>query len=331
VRLLPAAGSAASSLSFLLLFLLIFGLFCAGCTSVPAGRSAVKSVEFTGNDAISEDDLEEKLATVDSPKFLGFFQGVVYDWNVFDRFVLERDLQRIERYYRARGYYHARVRAGRVFFVSNNKVRVDIVIEEGEKMLLARVDLHGLEGLPTPVIADVSRRVKRKLKIDKPFQEDKFDEATKILQTALEDNGYAYAKVQRVADVDLPRNKAAVGFYVTLGPLTHFGQVSIVGLGNIPEAPVRRALNLKPGDPYSRAELDSAQRALLDLNVFSSVVVEPDLANDGATQTAPQVPIKVTVEPSKLKSIHLDTSELSSPQETNVMATQQMISAVVTT
>ena len=68
---------------------------------------------------------------------------------------------------------------------------------------------------------------------------------------------------------------------------------------------MRRALNLTPGDPYSRAELDSAQRALLDLNVFSSVVIEPDLANDGASQTAPRVPIKVTVEPSKLKALHV--------------------------
>jgi outer membrane protein insertion porin family/translocation and assembly module TamA len=305
VRLLPAAGSATGSLSLFVFWLIFFALFCVGCTSVPPGRSAVKSVELSGNDAIDADDLREKIATADSPKFLGFFQGVVYDWNVFDRFVLERDLQRIERYYRARGYYHARVRAGRVFFVSNNKVRVDIIIEEGEKMLVARVDLHGLEGLPKPVIADVTARVKRKLRIDKPFQEEKFDQAGKILETTLEDNGYAYAKVQRAADVDLPQNKVAVGFYVTLGPPTRFGEVTIRGLGNIPEAPVRRALNLTPGDPYSRAELDSAQRALLDLNVFSSVVVEPDLANDGASQAAPKVPIQVTVEPSKLKAIHL--------------------------
>ncbi|HEY5374259.1 MAG TPA: POTRA domain-containing protein, partial [Polyangiaceae bacterium] len=302
---MPAAGSAASSLSLSVFSLLFFALFCVGCTSVPAGRSAVKAVELTGNDAIDADDLREKIATADSPKFLGFFQGVVYDWNVFDRFLLERDLQRIERYYRARGYYHARVRAGRVFFVSNNKVRVDIIIEEGEKMLIARVDLHGLEGLPKPVIADVTARVKRELEIDKVFQEEKFDQATKILATTLEDNGYAYAKVQRAADADLPKNRVAVGFYVTLGPLTRFGEVSIKGLGKIPEAPVRRALNLTPGDPYSRAELDSAQRALLDLNVFSSVVVAPDLANDGASQAAPQVPIKVTVELSKLKAIHL--------------------------
>ena len=126
-------------------------LFGAGCTHVPAGRSAVKSVELSGNDVIDADDLREKLATTNSPKFLGLFRGIVYDYSVFDRFVLERDLQRIERYYRAVGYYHARVRAGRVFFVESNKVRIDIQIEEGEPMLVGRLDVHGLEGLPKDV------------------------------------------------------------------------------------------------------------------------------------------------------------------------------------
>jgi outer membrane protein insertion porin family/translocation and assembly module TamA len=191
-----------------------------------------------------------------------------------------------------------------VFFVAKNRVRVDILIEEGPPVLIARVDLHGLDGLPKAVVADVTARVRRQLKTGRPFQEDKFDEASKLLRTALEDNGYAYAKVERAADVDLPNNKVAVGFFITLGPLTHFGEVTISGLGNIPEGPVRRALDITPGTLYSRAELDAAQRALLDLNVFSSVVVEPDLSR-GANLAAPQVPIKVTVEPAKLKAIHV--------------------------
>jgi outer membrane protein insertion porin family/translocation and assembly module TamA len=304
VRPLPAVVSALGMLRFFSLFALLLALFSVGCTSVPPGRSAVKSVDITGNDAIDTDDLKEKIATAESPEFLAFFQGVVYDWNVFDRFVLERDLQRIERYYRSRGYYQARARAGRVFFISKNKVRVDIVVEEGPVITVGRVDLHGLEGLPLPVIADITKRVKRNLKVDKPFQEDKFEDAAKTLQSALEDNGYAYAKVARAADVDLPKGKAAVGFFVTLGPITRFGEVTITGLGKIPEDPVRRALDLHPGTPYSRSELDAAQRALLDLNVFSSVVIEPDLTK-GQHEAAPEVPIKVTVEPSKLKAVHV--------------------------
>src|SRR6188768_1659270 len=163
VRLLRACPSAARASGLLLVLSFISVLFGAGCTHVPAGRSAVKSVELTGNDVIDADDLREKLATTSSPKFLGLFRGVVYEYSVFDRFVLERDLQRIERYYRAVGFYHARARAGRVFFVEPNKVRVDIRIEEGEPMLIGRVDIHGIDGLSEERRKRIVRRIKRQL------------------------------------------------------------------------------------------------------------------------------------------------------------------------
>ena len=312
-RPLAASARAADGLPIFFIICLFLLLFGSACTNVPAGRSAVQSVAISGNSAIDADELREKLATVDSPAFLGLFQGVVYDYNVFDRFVLERDLQRIERYYRARGYYQTRARAGRVFFVAPNKVRVDIQIEEGPKMLVGRVDVHGLEALKEPWVEDITLKVKRQLcgrnlcqqPLRKAFEEEPFQKASEALEHALEDHGYAYASVQRAADVDLPKNRVSVGFFARLGPKTTFGEVTIVGLGKIPEAPVRRALDLHPGTPYSREELDLAERALLDLNVFSSVVISPDLAKDGALQAAPVVPIKVTVEPDKLKAIHV--------------------------
>jgi outer membrane protein insertion porin family/translocation and assembly module TamA len=272
-------------------------------------------VDITGNDAIDADDLREKLATAESPRFLGFFQGVVYDYNVFDRFVLERDLQRIERFYRAKGYYQARARAGRVFFVKSNQVRVDIQIEEGEPVLVQRLDLHGVEGLDKNKLKRLQKRITRRVcgtatdacqgKPGGPFEEDRFVKAAELLQHELEDEGYAYATVTRAADVDLPKNRVAVGYFVKSGPRARYGKVTIVGLGKVPEEPVRRALDLQEKEPYSRTELDSAERALLDMNVFSSVVITPELAKDGATQTDAVVPIQVTVETAKLKAIHV--------------------------
>jgi len=282
---------------------------------VPSNRSVVTSINLNGNDAIDSAELREKLAMSESPRFLGLFQGLVYDYRVFDRFVLERDLQRIERYYRARGYYQARVRAGRVFFVTRNKVRVEIEIEEGPEMRVARVDFHGLQAVAEePWVKSTEDRISRLLcgrgrcqdqASRQPFEEERFVKAGQLLQRALEDNGYAYAKVERTADVDLPQARAAVGYFATLGPKLKFGEVTIVGLGNLPEAPVRRAVDIQRGAPYSRDELALAERAVLDLNVFSSVVVTPDLSGRTSSQPGAEVPILVTVEPAKLKAIHV--------------------------
>ena len=314
LRLVPAGLRAVRAFGIFLTFSFISLLFGVGCTRVPAGRSAVKSVTFSGNDVIDADDLRQKLATTDTPKFLGLFRGILYDYSVFDRFVLERDLQRVERYYRAVGYYHARARAGRVFFVESNKVRVDIQIEEGPPMLVGRVDVHGLDGFPAQRKERILRRIQRQIcgkagctasEGSRPFEEARFTKAAELLEHAVGDEGYAYATVQRAADVDLPKDRVAVGYFVKLGPKAKYGKVTIVGLGKIPEEPVRRALDLTEGQPYSRTELDLAERALLDLNVFSSVVITPTFDKTQASQENPSIPIKVTVEPAKLKAIHV--------------------------
>src|SRR5262249_58234434 len=95
-----------------------------GCAAIPRGAAAVDSVTVQGNHAISGSDIEEKVATTPSPKLLGLFRGVLYDYELFDHSVLQRDLDRVERYYRARGYYEAKARAGRVRYKSDKHVEV---------------------------------------------------------------------------------------------------------------------------------------------------------------------------------------------------------------
>jgi outer membrane protein assembly factor BamA len=284
--------------------LIALALTMAGCVTVPKGRIAVDRVKFEGNDTIPAKQLQKRIATKETRRFLGVARGLLYDYELFNRHVLERDLQRIERFYRARGYYQARARAGRVFHTASNHVRVEIVIEEGEPVVLRRVDVHGVSKLDEDTIRRALRSVDAVLVIGKPFEEESFAAAEANLKRAFTDHGYAYADVKRSAEVDLPRHSAAVGFWVVPGRMARYGEVKIVGLGDLPEAPVRRALDIRPGDPYSTAEIEEAKRALLNLGVFGAVEIEPDLAATAGEQPE-RVPLLVKVEPAKLRALHL--------------------------
>jgi len=276
-----------------------------GCTHAPAQRFNLESVKVTGNSQLDDDEIEERIASRETPKFLGLFPGVVYDYEVFNRFVLERDLQRVERFYRSRGYYQAHARAAHVFR-SGSKVRVEIVVEEGPAVLLRRVDLHGIEALPPAVQAEARASVTRELPLNAPFEEDKLAAASKALARTLGDRGYAQAVVRKSADVSLPQGSAAAGFFVDAGQPSEFGDVKLEGLADLPEDRVRRALDIKPGTPYSQSGLDQSKRAVLDLGVFSSVELEPQLA---AATPGPsgklRVPILVKLEKAKLRSVRL--------------------------
>jgi outer membrane translocation and assembly module TamA len=275
-----------------------------GCVSIPGRRYAMEGISVKGNDELSDEEIEEHIATRDSPTFLGLFRGVIYDYEVFDRYVLERDLQRIERYYRARGFYWPRVRAGRVYESGPRQVKVEILVEEGPETHVGRVDVFGLEGVPEDIAQRARKEVQSTEGVGDRFEEADFELAAQELESVLTDSGYAYAKVRRSADVDIHRNVASLGYWVEPGPLARLGPIEIDGLGNIPEDQVRRTLNLTPGEPYSHSDLESAQRALLDLGVFSSVSVTPRLV-ESEGQPRDVVPIDVQLSRSRFRSLRL--------------------------
>jgi outer membrane protein insertion porin family/translocation and assembly module TamA len=281
---------------------LLFAMLVCSCASVPGRRYTLDSITLKGNENLDDDEIEEKLASRESDRFLGVFQGVIYEYSIFDRHVLERDLQRIERFYRSRGYYSARVRAGRVTYVGKRGTKVEILIEEGPLVTVARLDVHGIDGVAPEVKAAVREAIEARLPLGEPFDEEKFVDAARAARHALADAGYATAVVKRNANVDLPRNRASVGYFAEPGRRMRLGPIRIEGLGEVPEPPVRRALDLAPGDPYSESDIEAAERALLDLGAFSSVVVEPVIEERKDDDT---IPIRVRVSPAKFRSVRL--------------------------
>jgi outer membrane protein assembly factor BamA len=289
-----------------------------GCASIPKGAAAVDAVNVEGTNEVSSSDIEEKIATTPSPKFLFLFRGVIYDYEIFDRFVLQRDLARVERFYQSRGYYDAHARAGRVEYKSDNHVRVTIAVDEGLPVRVRDVKLGGLEGLP-PDVADVVKKASvDSLHRDVVFDEEDFTKTDDAIKKAMTDRGFAYALTARRAEVDLPNHYADVIYEVFPGPEARFGSVRVEGLGNLPEAPVLRAIDIKEGNKYSTQDIADAQQSVLDLGLFSSVVVEPQLPDPPPPNAV--VPLVVKIERSKQHQITLGGGVELDPIKSDVHA-----------
>src|SRR5258705_6229404 len=163
-----------------------------GCASIPSGRSAITSVELHGASQVDDDDVTDKLATMRSTKLLGLLRGVVYDYELFSRATLQRDLARVERFYRARGYYDAHAVAGLVTRPDPQHVKVDIYVEEGPPVLNQASKIEGIDQLPKDIAAAVTKTASDALVPGKPFDEDEFEQAETDVRRALTDRGYAY-------------------------------------------------------------------------------------------------------------------------------------------
>jgi outer membrane protein assembly factor BamA len=283
-----------------------------GCSKIPQGRSAVDSVRILNAKDVKGGDTEDKLETEASTKFLFLFQGVAYDYSVYDEAVLQRDMARVERFYRSNGFLDAHARVARVIQVSSNHVRIEIVVDEGPPTLNRNLVVVGLEGLPKKVADEVTAAAKGAIVKEARFDEKKFKDSETAVRKALTERGYAYATVDSQAELDIGEHAADYGFSVVPGPLSFFGPITIVGLDpdangprtqEIPEAPLRRAIDITPGTPYSTAEIEAATQALLDLGVFSAVDIVPTLNNPPPADHI--VPLTVKVEPTRLRQITL--------------------------
>lgn len=291
------------SFTFAQLVLAAALFFSIGCYHVPEGRSSVDAITVKGNDKVDEDDITDKIATTPSQKFLGMFRGILYEYSVFDRNVLQRDLARVEAIYKQHGYYEAHARAGRIYEKDPEHVEIEIVVEEGPVTKIREVRIDGLDDVPKD-IADIARRgAAAELKKDEPFEEEAYDKALTRVRRALTDRGYAYTKVTKDAAVDLVTHRADVIMTVTAGRPCTFGEVTIEGLGKLPDDKVRQAAAIPVGKPFSEEITESAQQALLDLGVFASVDIIPDLPEP--PREGGVVPVKIKVEPTRLRTIRL--------------------------
>lgn len=287
----------------LLFFLALLFLVQLGCTYVPKGSSSVDDVTIEGNDKLSSDEITSRIATTPSAKFLFLFRGIVYDYSLFDRGVLQRDLERVQRLYRSRGYYEAKARAGLVQRKDAEHVEVIIEVEEGLPVLAKEPQISGLEPLAEGEANIVRTSVGRALSVGEPFTEEEFNGAQAVILRALTDRGYAYAKVAQHANVDLVKREATPLYVVTTGPKATFGPIKVEGLEELPESGVLRTVNIDAGEPYSTVTIDNARDALVALGTFSSVAIEPQLGDPPPANAV--VPLVVRVKEQRLKSVLL--------------------------
>jgi outer membrane protein insertion porin family/translocation and assembly module TamA len=294
-----------------------------GCASIPRGRFAVDSIRIVGARAVDPGAILDRLATAPNPKLFGLVAGWGSGYSIYDASVLQRDLARVERFYRGRGFFEAHARVGRVERSGADHVRIEIVVDEGTAVSNGEVRVDGLDGVP-PAVADAVRAAARAaLPAGSRFDEDAYKEASATVSAALTERAYAYASVRSSAQVDLAAHSIAYTFTVVPGVTAVYGPITFEGLDpdgagpapqEISDRILRRVMHLRPGRPYSSAEVRSAEQALLDLEVFSAAHVDPQLGDPSATV----IPLVVRLEPTKLRALRLGGGAEFDPVKTDL-------------
>jgi outer membrane protein assembly complex protein YaeT len=263
------------------------------------GGVAVRSLKFTGNRAVTSDQLKSVIATAASDKLL----GVDVPWGAkryFSREQFEADLKRIVAFYQDRGYPDARVASFDARLSDDGEsVNVIIGISEGAPVRVERIVLEGIEPLPDARREALPRTLP--LQQDAALDRALLQASRETVLDELRDNGYPYAAVRVAEEPGSSDRLRVVHLRAEPGPIAHHGPIEINGNSSVSDRVVRRQLAFRPGALYRQSRLLESQRRLYGLETFDFVNVE-------ALQLELQpheIPTRVTVTEGKHRKVNL--------------------------
>jgi len=273
------APTAAAILGLMLIALPCFGL-TIGDLSL-SRRYFVRQIEVAGEHSVPESDVLSVMNTRERPAYQFWKPRPEFDPRTFTD-----DLHHIKRLYEARGYYRARIDYN--LELDKDAVTVHLRIDEGKPVRVAELSTV-YESRPSAQDLDPSFALP--LKTGDRFDQEEYEAGERNLSRLYTTHAYARARVRRHATVDVQSLAARVRYEVDPGARFVFGHSRIVGTRRVDPGLIRRALTYRRGEPFNSQKLAESREALVGLNLFSSVNVEPQ----ASSSESKAVPILITV------------------------------------
>ena len=238
-------------------------------------RPTISSLTFVGNKEFDTDTIKKALKEV----------GIA-EARIFDRSALDRAEQELKRQYITRGKYAASVQTT-VTPQERNRVAINFTIVEGETANIARINIVGNKTF-------TERQLRREMTLATPnwlswytkddqYSKQKLSADLEILRSFYQNRGYLEFTIEST-QVSISPDKEEVFITVNLseGPLFTVSGVSVAGELVVAEPEIRRLIQIRPGEIFSRSKMQASVKAVsermgIDGYAFANVNAVPDI------------------------------------------------------
>jgi outer membrane protein assembly factor BamA len=254
-----------------------------GTTKDQTERPEVRTLTLSGVRSVDRDDLLQSIATSASrckSILLAAFCPLthsdrIWEKRYLDRTELRRDVLRVRVFYWVRGYRQASVDTT-VAERGNDQVAVTFKIVEGPPTLVGSVRVDQRDSVLTS--AQIARAIE--LSPGKPFSLLALDSAVVRIRGALQDRGYANARVDTATHVDTASRTGDATITINPRRLTHVDQIVVSGNKSVSERTIRNSLSFRTGSLFRRKDLASSQRRLYESGLFQRATITARRSRD---------------------------------------------------
>ncbi len=246
----------------------------------------VRTLIITGNEHFSTSQLRAEMVTKTRPWYT-----LWRSLPEFDPVTFTKDVQRLQRFYQAQGYYEAHVTYD--LETDGQTVIPRIIVSEETPVIVTQLTVQ-LTDQPDLEPGVQALRPSLALHEGDIFSEERYQQAEAKIKEFFLQQHHGWVAVSRSADVILDEHAARVHYTVTAGAVTVFGSTVIEGLQKVAPSLVTREFAYQPGTPFSAQAIEKSRKNLQQLDLFSSIrfLQEPESAS-----ADPQVvPMRVQLE-----------------------------------
>ncbi len=251
--------------------------------AIKEGSAArIKRINIVGNTTFEEEDLLDtfKLGTSN-------MLSRVTKNDQYSKQKLSADLETLRSYYLDRGYINFKVNSTQVSISPDkNDIYITINITEGDVYKISDIKLAGRMAVPKEQIFPLIHLSRGTIFSRK----DVVDSADRI-NDLLGKNGYAFANVNSIPEIDEEKKTVAVTYFVDPGKRVYVRNVNFRGNSNTRDEVLRREMRQMESGWFSSEQVKMSKERLRRLGYFDSVTVE----TPAVPGTTDQVDVNVTV------------------------------------
>ncbi len=234
---------------------------------VEGDKLRLKEIEFNGNQAFSDRQLEKVMQT----KTWGITSYVSQLWDhsgLYAEPIFYEDLDKIQRKYMDEGYIRVSIGRPQVEVVDKGlRVRVDV--EEGPQFKVGTVDILGDETMDRDELLALV-----KLQPGAVFSRSVLTGDVDRLRNFYADRGFFDAAVNPITNVDAEKLEIATNFEVKKGELYFVEGIDVNGNTRTADTVVRRELSIGEAELYSAAAVAKSKQRVQRLGYFEEVEIQ---------------------------------------------------------
>ena len=215
-------------------------------------RPFVRDILFAGNKKEDSATLQEKIDLK-----LG---------SVYNPVEVNRGADKLKDFYETEGYFEVGI-TPEVEKLPDGDVTVTYRIAEGRRISIDQIVIEGAQGLtPKQIKSAMDTQEREYIVLRGTVQRQRLDEDVDRIIQLYNDYGYVQARVES-SDIQVDREKAraTIRIVVVEGPQFKVGGVDVAGNAVLPVEEIRKRIELKSGDVFSRSKLRDSVKGITDL------------------------------------------------------------------